>query len=384
MVNASHARICGAENIFMETEERTFFKGLKVVEFASVLAGPAAGMFFSELGATVIKIENSSTGGDVTRSWKNPLEDPAAPVSAYWSSINWGKQHVFLDLNNEGDRLTALMYVSGADVVISNIKPSSARRMGIDADTLCAENPRLIFAQLNSWADPEDESPAFDAVLQAEAGFMYMNGEPDREPVKMPVALIDILAAHQLKEGILLALLKREKTGNGSVVTASLMESAVASLANQASNYLMTGYIPGRMGTRHPNIAPYGDVYTTADGKSVLVAAGSERQFRNLCACLQLHELPGNEMYATNSVRVKNRDTLNGYIRKAVAAHELDGLMLLFKENGVPAARIRDMRQVFELPAANSLILEETTAEGVPTRRVKTVAFNIKSSQNCS
>lgn len=367
----------------METEERTFFKGLKVVEFASVLAGPAAGMFFSELGATVIKIENSSTGGDVTRSWKNPLEEPGSPVSAYWSSINWGKQHVFLDLNNEGDRLTALMYVSGADVVISNIKPSSARRMGIDADTLCAENPRLIFAQLNSWADPEDESPAFDAVLQAEAGFMYMNGEPDREPVKMPVALIDILAAHQLKEGILLALLKREKTGNGSVVTASLMESAVASLANQASNYLMTGYIPGRMGTRHPNIAPYGDVYNTADGKSVLVAAGSERQFRNLCACLQLHELPGNEMYATNSVRVKNRDTLNWYIQQAVAAHELDGLMLLFKENGVPAARIRDMRQVFELPAANSMILEETTAEGIPTRRVKTVAFNIKSSQNC-
>jgi crotonobetainyl-CoA:carnitine CoA-transferase CaiB-like acyl-CoA transferase len=367
----------------METEERTFFNGLKVVEFASVLAGPAAGMFFSELGATVIKIENSSTGGDVTRSWKNPLEDPAAPVSAYWSSINWGKQHVFLDLNNEGDRLSARMFVSDADVVISNIKPSSARRMGIDADTLCAENPRLIFAQLNSWADPEDESPAFDAVLQAEAGFMYMNGEPDREPVKMPVALIDILAAHQLKEGVLVALLKREKTGRGSVVTASLMESAIASLANQASNYLMTGFIPRRMGTRHPNIAPYGDVYTTSDEKSVLVATGSERQFRNLCACLGLHELPEHEMYNTNSVRVKNRECLNGLIQKVVAEHELDELMLLFRKYGVPSARIRDMKQVFELPGADRLILEETTEEGVPTRRVKTVVFNIKSSQNC-
>jgi crotonobetainyl-CoA:carnitine CoA-transferase CaiB-like acyl-CoA transferase len=383
MVKASQAWICEAENIFMETEERTFFNGLKVVEFASVLAGPAAGMFFSELGATVIKIENSSTGGDVTRSWKNPLEDPAAPVSAYWSSINWGKQHVFLDLNNEGDRLSARMFVSDADVVISNIKPSSARRMGIDSDTLCAENPRLIFAQLNSWADPEDESPAFDAVLQAEAGFMYMNGEPDREPVKMPVALIDILAAHQLKEGVLVALLKREKTGRGSVVTASLMESAIASLANQASNYLMTGFIPRRMGTRHPNIAPYGDVYTTSDEKSVLVATGSERQFRNLCACLGLHELPEHEMYNTNSVRVKNRECLNGLIQKVVAEHELDELMLLFRKYGVPSARIRDMKQVFELPGADRLILEETTEEGVPTRRVKTVVFNIKSSQNC-
>jgi crotonobetainyl-CoA:carnitine CoA-transferase CaiB-like acyl-CoA transferase len=104
-------------------------------------------------------------------------------------------------LNNEGDRLTALLFVSEADIVISNIKPSSARRMGIDSDTLCAENPRLIFAQLNSYPDPEDERPAFDAILQAEAGFMYMNGEPDREPVKMPVALIDILAAHQAERG---------------------------------------------------------------------------------------------------------------------------------------------------------------------------------------
>ncbi|MEO0006606.1 MAG: hypothetical protein RJA20_802 [Bacteroidota bacterium] len=383
MVNASHARICGAENIFMETTQGNFFNGLKVVEFASVLAGPAAGMFFSELGATVIKIENSSTGGDVTRSWKNPLEAPDAPVSAYWSSINWGKQHIFLDLNREDDRGAALMYVSEADVVISNIKPSSARRMGIDADSLCSANPGLIFAQLNSWADPEDESPAFDAVLQAEAGFMYMNGEEERAPVKMPVALIDILAAHQLKEGILVALLKRERTGEGSVVTTSLVESAIASLANQASNYLMTGYIPQRMGTRHPNIAPYGDVYTTSDGKSVLLAVGAERQFRNLCNCLGLDHLPQNEMFASNAARVNNRESLDGYIRKAISLYELDELMLLFKKCGVPAARIRDMKQVFELPAAERLVLEETTAEGVPTRRVKTVVFSIKSSQNC-
>lgn len=210
-----------------------------------------------------------------------------------------------------------------------------------------------------------------------------MNGEPERAPVKMPVALIDILAAHQLKEGVLVALLKREKTGMGSVVTVSLMESAVASLANQASNYLMTGYIPRRMGTRHPNIAPYGDVYTTADGKSVLVAAGSERQFRNLCTCLNLCELQEHELYATNSVRVKNRESLNEYIQKAAGAYPLDELMLLFRKNGVPAARIRDMKQVFELPGAEKLILEETTAEGVPTKRVKTAVFTIKSSQNC-
>jgi crotonobetainyl-CoA:carnitine CoA-transferase CaiB-like acyl-CoA transferase len=154
-------------------------------------------------------------------------------------------------------------------------------------------------------------------------------------------------------------------------------------LANQASNYLMTGYIPQRMGTRHPNIAPYGDVYTTSDGKSVLLAVGAERQFRNLCNCLGLDHLPQNEMFASNAARVNNRESLDGYIRKAISLYELDDLMLLFKKRGVPAARIRDMKQVFELPAAERLVLEETTAEGVPTRRVKTVVFSIKSSQNC-
>ncbi|MDX1912653.1 MAG: CoA transferase, partial [Saprospiraceae bacterium] len=184
--------------------QESFFKGLKVVEFASVLAGPAVGMFFAELGAEVVKIENKTTGGDVTRGWKQATEDPASPISAYWSSVNWGKKYLLLDLGDAADRAQALEYALAADVVISNFKPSSARRMGFDAQTLRAQNPQLIYAQLNAFADPEDESPAFDAVLQAEAGFLYMTGEANRPPVKMPVALIDILAAHQLKEAILL------------------------------------------------------------------------------------------------------------------------------------------------------------------------------------
>ncbi|MEZ4894975.1 MAG: CoA transferase [Saprospiraceae bacterium] len=121
------------------------------------------------------------------------------------------------------------------------------------------------------YADLEDERPAFDAVLQAEAGFMFMNGEQNGDPVKMPVALIDTIAAHQLKEGILLALLHRERSGKGSMVHCSLMESALASLVNQASNYLMTGHIPQRMGSKHPNIAPYGDVYACKDGSQILL-----------------------------------------------------------------------------------------------------------------
>lgn len=356
--------------------QRHFFSGLKVVEFASVLAGPAVGMFFAELGAEVIKIENKTTGGDVTRGWKQPSEDPASPISAYWCSVNWGKRHLFLDLDDAADRTQALALATAADVVISNFKPSSARRMGVDADTLRALNPRLIFAQLNSFADPEDESPAFDMVLQAEAGFLFMCGEPDRPPVRMPVAFIDTLAAHQLKEALLLALLHRERTGQGSIVSTSLMESALASLVNQASNYLMTGHVPQRMGTRHPNIAPYGDVFQCSDGQVLLLAVGTERQFRQLCQVLLLPHLAEHPDFQQNTSRVAHRDALCALLAEAIRTQPLEHWMAACKTQGVPAARIRDMRSVFERPEAQAMILEEKTPEGLPTRRVKTVAFS--------
>jgi crotonobetainyl-CoA:carnitine CoA-transferase CaiB-like acyl-CoA transferase len=354
-----------------------FFKGLKVVEFASVLAGPAVGMFFAELGAEVLKIENKTTGGDVTRGWKQSSEDPASPISAYWCSVNWGKQHLFLDLKNPQDQAQAKALALAADVVISNFKPSSARQMGVDADALRAENPRLIYAQLNSYADPEDESPAFDAVLQAEAGFLFMNGEPGRPPVKMPVALIDILAAHQLKEAILLALLQRERTDLGSTVSTSLMESALASLANQASNYLMNGHIPQRMGSRHPNIAPYGDMFLCADGQTLLLAVGTERQFVHLCGVLNLENLLQDPDYQTNTARVQNRAELIALLETRIGQLTLNEAMAKLNAAGVPAARIRDLQAVFEMPAAQQMVLEDQQPDGTQTKRVKTIAFKI-------
>lgn len=347
------------------------------MEFASVLAGPAVGMFFAELGAEVIKVENKMTGGDITRGWKQASEHPDSPISAYWCSVNWGKKHLFLDLNVAADLAQALELALEADLVISNFKPSFARRMGLDADSLRKQQPRLIYAQLNSYADPEDESPAFDAVLQAEAGFMYMNGEPNRPPVKMPVAMIDTLAAHQLKEGVLLALLQRERSGEGCTVTTSLMESALASLVNQASNYLMNGNIPQRMGTQHPNIAPYGDVFESLDGHAVLLAAGTERQFRQLCSCLGLEFLLQKSNFQTNTARVQHRDALNTYLAGAISVRTLEELMAGFKRHGVPAARIRNMEQVFENPAAQALILEETQEPGIKTQRMKSVVFHL-------
>ncbi len=359
----------------MKQEE--FFKGLKVLELASVLAGPAVGQFFSELGAVVRKVENARTGGDVTRRWKLPGEPEEAAYSAYYCSVNYRKDVHLLDLSEAAARQQVLEWVRESDVVISNFKPASAERMGMGYAQLKALNPRLIYAQLYAYG-PDEALPAFDVVLQAEAGFLYMCGEPGRPPVKMPVALIDLLAAHQLKEGVLLALLHRERRGEGSLVEASLLESAVASLANQATNWLMQGHIPQPMGSQHPNIAPYGDVFHTADDKPLVIAAGTEQQFRSLCQVLGLPQLPGDSRFATNAQRVTHREALCEALAPAFRKQLRATLLAQLGEAGVPAGSIRNMQEVFEREQAQRMVLEERMPDGRVSKRVRTVAFEWK------
>jgi crotonobetainyl-CoA:carnitine CoA-transferase CaiB-like acyl-CoA transferase len=350
---------------------KEIFKGLKVVELASVLAGPAVGMFFAELGAEVIKIENATTGGDVTRSWKLPSEPQDAAGSAYFYAVNYGKTHLFLDLENADDQQKTLDLLRGCDVVISNFKNTSAARLGVDYETLKAINPKIIYAQIYGY-DAEDDTPAFDVVLQAETGFMFMNGERGGKAVKMPVALIDILAAHQLKEAVLIALLQRERTGKGAFVSTSLYESAVASLANQATNWLVANKIPQRIGSEHPNIAPYGDVFETADTSEIVLACGTERQWKNLCTALNLNHLTSDNLFKTNALRVQNRQKLLDILRSPILSFRRDDLLELLKQNNVPAAAMRTMPEVFENPLAKNMIL----ANG-EEKRVKTVAFRL-------
>jgi crotonobetainyl-CoA:carnitine CoA-transferase CaiB-like acyl-CoA transferase len=358
-------------------QQHTFFKDLKVIEFASVLAGPAVGLFFAELGAEVIKVENKPTQGDVTRSWKLPTEDKNKFYSAYFCAVNWNKKHYFLDLQEETDRNIVYEWIKTADVVISNFKISSAEKMGMDYHNLKKINSKLIYAQLTSYGE-DDETPAFDIVMQAEAGFLYMTGEPNRAPVRMPVALIDLLAAHQLKEGILVALLHRERSGEGSYITTSLLASAMASLANQATNWLMEGHIPEPMGTMHPNIAPYGDIFYSSNHKAIVMAVGTERQFENMCNVLHINTLLHDERFIGNGARVKNRAELKRLLQLEFSKFEQNDLMEAFKSNGVPAGRILNMKEVFEQPKAKQLILEEKMDDNTVSQRVKTVVFEIR------
>ena len=289
-----------------------FFKDLLVVELASVLAGPAVGMFFAELGARVIKIENKRTKGDVTRSWKLPQEDKEDPLSAYYHSINWNKETFLLDLSNSEEHQQALAWVEKADVLIANFKAGSAIKMGMDYTSLKKRNPSLIYASISAYGE-DDTRPGFDAMIQAETGWIFMNGEKEGNPVKMPVALMDILAAHQLKEGVLLALLQRERTGEGANVQVSLFDTGVASLANQASNWLNLGVLPKRKGSQHPNIAPYGDIFYTQDEQAIILGTGTQKQFEGLCKILNLEKLTNDQRFETNADHEKNTTISGGH-----------------------------------------------------------------------
>lgn len=351
------------------------FENLKVVEFASVLAGPLVGSFFAELGAKVIKIENSNTEGDVTRKWKLPSEDSLSSFSAYYASANYGKSSIFLDLTHESDYQIVCDMVKSADIVLVNFKPGDAVKLKLDFSTLLALNPTIIYAELTGFGS-EDARSAFDVVLQAETGYMSMNGEKDSKPLKMPLAFIDILAAHQLKEGILFALIQRQQTMVGRKVSVSLYDAAISSLANQASNYLMTHSIPKRMGSEHPNIAPYGDLLQTADGAWFVLAIGTDRQFMDFCTVLNLSNLHNSDKFKTNSARVIHRQELIILISASLIhknAEELEGML---KSKNIPYGRVLNMDEVFDNKQAQRLIIEDEI-DGMKARRVKTVVFNL-------
>ena len=332
---------------------------LVVLELASVLAGPSVGQFFAELGATVIKIENPRTNGDVTRRWRAPNVDDAEDHddrSAYFCCCNAGKQSMALDLSTAAGRDLLHNLVREVDVVLASYRPGTARALGADYDTLSTINPALIYGHVTGYG-PERARAGYDAVIQAESGFMHMNGPADAPPTKLPVALMDVLAAHQLKEGLLVALLHRERGRDGSYVPISLIQAAVSGLVNQATNWLVAGHSPHRMGSAHPNIAPYGTPYTTADDQSIVLAVGTDRQFAALCEILGRPDLANDPRFATNADRVEHRDALTQILDAQIGRFEAEDFLRALHEHNVPAGKVRDVPAVFDQPTAQAMIL---------------------------
>jgi crotonobetainyl-CoA:carnitine CoA-transferase CaiB-like acyl-CoA transferase len=348
------------------------FAGLRVLELAAVLAGPQVGQFFAELGASVLKVEPPA--GDVTRTWRTPGDDPESSVSAYFSASNWGKASVVLDLTEPAAQAELHRLAAEADVLIASYKPGDAEKFGVSYAALAAANPRLIYGHLTGYG-PASPRVGYDAVLQAETGFMHLNAaSPADPPQKMPVALIDLLAAHQLKEAILTALYQREKTGQGALLTVSLLDSALASLANQGATWLVTGHDPVPLGSGHPGIVPYGTVYRAADGQRLVLAVGTDAQFRQLCLVLMRPHWATEPRFATNPARVRHRHALEELLLVRIA--ELNGTALLHElaRLGVPAGAVRSVGEALSQEAAQAMLLPPARP-GFPYAGLRTVAF---------
>ncbi len=352
-----------------------FLKGLKVIDASTVLAGPSVASFFAELGADVLKVENPANP-DVTRSWKLPVEDPKTPVSAYFASVNYKKRYRSVDLKSGEGHAAFCALVREADMLITNFKYGDASRLKLEDADLFAINPQLIIGKINGFGT-DSQRVAYDLILQAEAGYMSMNGMPESGPVKMPVALIDVLAAHQLKEALLLALIRKEREGQqfrGVSVSVSLFEAALTALVNQASNYLMTGSVPKRLGSLHPNIAPYGELFQTNDDAEITFAIGSDLHFERLCKILGLPQLLSDERFMHNQQRVQNRRELRECLEKTIRDWNSEDLLEKLVAQNVPAGKIRSLDEVFSNPAASRLVISEEI-DGQETRRVSQIAF---------
>ncbi|RCW79682.1 CaiB/BaiF CoA transferase family protein [Paracoccus lutimaris] len=329
-------------------------KGLKVVELARILAGPWIGQTLADLGAEVIKIE--APEGDDTRRWGPPfIERPRADggtenVAAYFHATNRGKRSVICDFNDPGDleRLKAL--IDQADVVIENFKLGGLRKFGLDYDALSARNPGLVYASITGFGQdgPRAAQPGYDFLIQGMSGIMDLTGDPNGEPQKVGVAWIDIFTGLYGTIAVQAALAERARSGKGQHLDLSLLDCGLAVLANQATNYLLGGKVPHRLGNAHPNIVPY-QLFPALDGH-LIIACGNDRQFAALCRVLGMGDLAQDPDYATNPARVANRDRLVPMLSGATARMSRADLIAALEGAGVPGGPVNDVAEALADP----------------------------------
>lgn len=334
--------------------------GILVADFSRVLAGPLATATLADLGARVIKIERPE-GGDDTRSWGPPWTSNSA---AYFESANRGKESVVLDLANAEDQRLAHSLAKRADVVVENFRTGALDRYGLGYEQVHEINPRAVYCSITGFGGARGAPMAgYDFLVQAVGGLMSITGEKDADggsPMKVGVALVDVLTAKDATTAILAALLSRTTTGRGQRVEVNLLSSLLASLVNQASSFLTTGVPPGRLGNEHPSIAPY-ELLEASDG-SVAVACGNDGQFRKLALTVGDESLADDERYATNSARVANRPALRAALVQLMARDTVDSWVDRFTDVGVPAGKVGTIADGLRL--ADSLGLDPLVPVG--------------------
>ena len=352
---------------------------IRVLDLSRVLAGPWAGQIFGDLGAEVIKVERPGSGDD-TRHWGPPYikdaEGNDSREAAYFQSANRNKQSLTLDFTqSEGQRLVREL-VAQCDVLLENFKVGGLAAYGLDYESLKAINPRLIYCSITGFGQsgPYAKRAGYDFMIQGLGGLMSLTGRPEGEegagPMKVGVALTDILTGLYATVGVLAALNQREQSGVGQHIDVALLDVQVACLANQAMNYLATGVSPKRLGNAHPNIVPYQD-FPSADGNFIL-AVGNDGQFRKFCEVAGIANLADDSRFVTNKARVAHRAELIPLLRQATVFKTTAQWIEQLEKAGVPCGPINDLQQVFADPQvqARGLRLDLPNALGSSTPQV--------------
>lgn len=331
--------------------------GLRVLDLSRVLAGPWAGQMLADLGADVVKIERPGSGDD-TRAWGPPYLRDAdgrdTSEAAYFLCANRNKRSLAIDLTTAEGQVRVRELVANADVLIENFKVGGLAGYGLDYASLSVLNPRLIYCSITGFGQdgPYAQRAGYDFMIQALGGMMSVTGraegEPGAGPVKVGVAVTDILTGLYASNAILAAVVERERSGLGQHIDLSLLDVQVACLANQSLNYLTTGTPPKRMGNAHPNIVPYQD-FPSADGDFILTV-GNDSQFRRFCSVAGHPEWAEDPRFATNAQRVAHRDLLIPLIRQVTVFRTTDQWMADLEQAGVPCGPINDLAQVFADP----------------------------------
>ncbi|SHG87981.1 CaiB/BaiF CoA transferase family protein [Ferrimonas marina] len=331
--------------------------GVKVLDLSRILAGPWATQVLADYGAEVIKIERPGQGDD-TRHWGPPFVEGAdgARESAYFLCANRGKHSCELDITSEAGQQQIRRLVTQSDILVENYKVGGLAKYGLDYESLKALNPALIYCSITGFGQsgPDAERAGYDAMIQAMGGLMSLTGAPDSAdsadggPQKVGVAVADLMTGMYAVSAILAALHHRQQSGQGQHIDLALLDTQVAWLANQASNFLVSGDVPQRMGTAHPNIVPY-QAFAAKDGH-LLLAVGNDRQFAECCRIVGRPEWAEDPCFATNAARVENRQALVARLAERLKQQGMDYWLTGFADAAVPCGPINTLDRVFEEP----------------------------------
>lgn len=361
--------------------------GIKVIDLSRILAGPWATQTLADMGADVIKVERPGVGDD-TRQWGPPFVTTTKGEcgdAAYFMCANRGKRSVEIDITTPDGTQAIRELVRHADVLVENFKVGGLQKYGLDYLSLSVINPRLVYCSITGFGQtgPDAHRAGYDYMIQAMGGLMSVTGQPDdtagAEPMKVGVAVVDLFTGLYASNAILAALMHARATGAGQHIDIALFDVQAAVLANQATNYFVSGKVPTRMGNAHPNLSPY-QPFPCSDGM-IIIAVGNDGQFRKLCEALGQIALGTDERFAKNADRVANRELLIPILNTLTQVHSMTELMKLLENHGVPCGPINRIDQVFEEPQAKHRGLTVEQARDDLSAPIKTVASPIRMSK---